>query len=159
MFAHIIPYWEGMPKEKRVEGSLALYDRLRAAYPDKKIVIGEFGWPSAGHNFEAAVPNPVSQAVLLRNFVRQANVRDIDYNIVEAIDQPQKLFEGNVGPYWGMLERRCGRNLPGPGRWSTPTTGRRRLLAVRSACCLSLSILVLRERPSARQRCSPPRII
>ena len=27
----------------------------------------------------------------------------MDYNIVEAIDQPWKFFEGGVGPYWGIL--------------------------------------------------------
>jgi exo-beta-1,3-glucanase (GH17 family) len=43
IFAHILPYWEGMPKKTALEGSLAIYDRLQAAYPGKKIVIGEFG--------------------------------------------------------------------------------------------------------------------
>src|SRR4030081_106699 len=46
VFAHILPYWEGMPKETALAGSLALYDKLRETYPNKKIVIGEFGWPS-----------------------------------------------------------------------------------------------------------------
>jgi cellulose synthase/poly-beta-1,6-N-acetylglucosamine synthase-like glycosyltransferase len=27
----------------------------------------------------------------------------MEYNIVEAIDQPWKFFEGGVGPYWGIL--------------------------------------------------------
>ena len=104
VFAHIIPYWEGLPQKSAVKGSLAIYDRLRAAYPGKKIVIGEFGWPSAGHNFERAVPGPFSQAALLRDFVAEADALGIDYNIVEAIDQPEKVFEGNVGPYWGILD-------------------------------------------------------
>jgi len=96
VFAHILPYWEGMPEKTAVDGSLELYDQLRTAYPGKKIVIGEFGWPSAGHNFEKAVPDPISQAVILRNFVARANATGIDYNIVEAIDQPWKFFEGGV---------------------------------------------------------------
>jgi cellulose synthase/poly-beta-1,6-N-acetylglucosamine synthase-like glycosyltransferase/exo-beta-1,3-glucanase (GH17 family) len=104
VFAHILPYWEGIPKETALDVSLAFYDRLRAAYPDKKIVIGEFGWPSAGHNFKQAVPAPITQAVMLRDFVARANILGIDYNIVEAIDQPEKLFEGNVGPYWGIFD-------------------------------------------------------
>src|ERR1700722_5249721 len=92
VFAHIIPYWEGYSRKSAVKGSFALYDRLRAAYPGKKIVIGEFGWPSAGHNFESAVPGPFSQAGVLRDFVAKANALGIDYNIVEAIEQPEKLF-------------------------------------------------------------------
>jgi cellulose synthase/poly-beta-1,6-N-acetylglucosamine synthase-like glycosyltransferase/exo-beta-1,3-glucanase (GH17 family) len=144
VFAHILPYWEGMPKETALAGSLALYDQLRAKYPNKKIVIGEFGWPSAGHNFEAAVPDPISQAVLLRNFVASANARGIDYNIVEAIDQPQKLFEGNVGPYWGMLDA----SLRPKFAWTGPVVDadywKAALLAVGIGLLLSLSILVLR---------------
>ena len=143
VFAHIIPYWEGMPKELAVEQSLALYDRLLAAYPGKKIVIGEFGWPSAGHNFEGAVPSPISQAVVLRNFVARANVRGIDYNVVEAIDQPEKLFEGNVGPYWGILDA----SLRPKFAWTGPIVDanywKAAWLAVLVGSLLSLTILVL----------------
>jgi cellulose synthase/poly-beta-1,6-N-acetylglucosamine synthase-like glycosyltransferase/exo-beta-1,3-glucanase (GH17 family) len=143
VFAHILPYWEGMPKQTAVDGSLDLYDKLRAAYPGKKIVIGEFGWPSAGHNFEAAVPDPISQAVILRNFVARANALGIDYNIVEAIDQPEKLFEGNVGPYWGIADSSLRPKFAWTGPiidadyWSTA------LLAVLVGSLLSLSILIL----------------
>ena len=40
---------------------------------------------------------------MLRNFVTRAEAIGMDYNIVEAIDQPWKFFEGGVGPYWGIL--------------------------------------------------------
>ena len=143
VFAHIIPYWEGLSRKNGVEGSLAIYDKLRAAYPRKKIVIGEYGWPSAGHNFERAVPGPLSQARLLRDFVAQANVLGIDYNIVEAIDQPEKLFEGNVGPYWGILDA----SLRPKFAWTGPLVDtdywKAALLAVLVGSFLSISILAL----------------
>jgi cellulose synthase/poly-beta-1,6-N-acetylglucosamine synthase-like glycosyltransferase/exo-beta-1,3-glucanase (GH17 family) len=143
VFAHIIPYWEGLSKKAAVEGSLAIYDKLRTAYPGKKIVIGEFGWPSAGHNFERAVPGPFSQAGLLRNFVAEADVLGIDYNIVEAIDQPEKLFEGNVGPYWGILDA----SLRPKFAWTGPLVDadywKAALLAVLVGSLLSISILAL----------------
>jgi exo-beta-1,3-glucanase (GH17 family)/cellulose synthase/poly-beta-1,6-N-acetylglucosamine synthase-like glycosyltransferase len=143
VFAHIIPYWEGMPKELAVEQSLALYDRLLAAYPGKKIVIGEFGWPSAGHNFEWAVPSPISQAVVLRNFVARANIRGIDYNVVEAIDQPEKLFEGNVGPYWGILDASLRPKFVWTGPIVDANYWKAAWLAVLVGSLLSLTILVL----------------
>jgi cellulose synthase/poly-beta-1,6-N-acetylglucosamine synthase-like glycosyltransferase/exo-beta-1,3-glucanase (GH17 family) len=143
VFAHIIPYWEGLSKKSAVGGSLAIYDKLRAAYPGKKIVIGEYGWPSAGHNFERAVPGPFSQAGLLRDFVAEANVLGIDYNIVEAIDQPDKLFEGNVGPYWGILDA----SLRPKFAWTGPLVDadywKAALLAVLVGTFLSISILAL----------------
>ena len=40
---------------------------------------------------------------MLRNFVARAEAIGMEYNIVEAIDQPWKFFEGGVGPYWGIL--------------------------------------------------------
>src|SRR6202012_1468126 len=46
----------------------------------------------------------ITQARVLRDFVAEANALCIYYNIVEAIDQPEKLFEGNVGPYWGIFD-------------------------------------------------------
>jgi cellulose synthase/poly-beta-1,6-N-acetylglucosamine synthase-like glycosyltransferase/exo-beta-1,3-glucanase (GH17 family) len=143
VFAHILPYWEGMPKETALEGSLALYDQLRTKYPNKKIVIGEFGWPSAGHNFEKAVPAPISQAVLLRDFVARANARDIDYNIVEAIDQPEKLFEGNVGPYWGIFDASLRPKFAWTGPLDDPEYWKAALLAVLIGSLLSITILVL----------------
>ena len=41
---------------------------------------------------------------MLRDFVKRAEAYGIDYNIVEAIDQPWKTFEGGVGPYWGLFD-------------------------------------------------------
>jgi len=143
VFAHILPYWEGMPKQDAVDGSLALYDQLRAAYPGKKIVIGEFGWPSAGHNFERAVPGPISQAVILRNFVARANARGIDYNIVEAIDQPEKLFEGNVGPYWGITDASMRPKFAWTGPIVDPNYWKTAWLAVLVGLLLSVTILAL----------------
>ena len=73
-------------------------------HPGKRIVIAEFGWPSAGYNFHNANPGRIEQAEVLRDFVTRADAYGIDYNIVEAIDQPWKTMEGGVGPYWGLFD-------------------------------------------------------
>lgn len=102
--AHILPYWEGIPAEQALTYTFDRYDDLRRAFPGKKIVIAEFGWPSAGTNVHGAVPGTVEQAELTRAFMAEADRRGIDYNIVEAFDQPWKTNEGAVGPYWGLLD-------------------------------------------------------
>ena len=102
--AHILPYWEGFSETQAVDQAVIIYDKLRRAYPGKRIVIAEFGWPSGGYNLKAANPGRIEQAVALRDFVTRAEALGIDYNIVEAIDQPWKIFEGGVGPYWGILD-------------------------------------------------------
>ncbi|SHM03638.1 Exo-beta-1,3-glucanase, GH17 family [Bradyrhizobium lablabi] len=101
--AHILPYWEGFSDKQAVDQALIIYQKLRDAFPGKRIVVAEFGWPSAGYNLQSATPGPFQQAVTLRNFVSRAEAIGMEYNIVEAIDQPWKYFEGGVGPYWGIL--------------------------------------------------------
>jgi cellulose synthase/poly-beta-1,6-N-acetylglucosamine synthase-like glycosyltransferase/exo-beta-1,3-glucanase (GH17 family) len=101
--AHILPYWEGFSDKQAVDQALIIYQKLRDAFPGKRIVIAEFGWPSAGYNLQNAMPGSFEQAVTLRNFVNRAEAIGMEFNIVEAIDQPWKYFEGGVGPYWGIL--------------------------------------------------------
>jgi exo-beta-1,3-glucanase (GH17 family)/cellulose synthase/poly-beta-1,6-N-acetylglucosamine synthase-like glycosyltransferase len=101
--AHILPYWENFSDAQAVDQAIYLYGLLREKFPGKRIVIAEFGWPSAGYNLLNADPGPFQQATVLRNFVTRAEAIGMEYNIVEAIDQPWKFFEGGVGPYWGIL--------------------------------------------------------
>ncbi len=101
---HVLPYWEGMPGSAAVDHALGVYEKLRQTYPGKRIVIAEFGWPSAGLNRKDAVPSPLTQAEVMRDFVTRADAMGIDYSIVEAFDQPWKTNEGSVGPYWGVFD-------------------------------------------------------
>jgi exo-beta-1,3-glucanase (GH17 family)/cellulose synthase/poly-beta-1,6-N-acetylglucosamine synthase-like glycosyltransferase len=101
--AHVLPYWENFSSDQAVDQALYLYQLLREKFPGKRVVIAEFGWPSAGYNLLNADPGPFQQARVLRNFVTRAESIGMEYNIVEAIDQPWKFFEGGVGPYWGIL--------------------------------------------------------
>src|SRR6185312_12858839 len=89
--------------KQAVDQAIYRYNLLREKYPGKRVEIAEFGWPSHGYNLLNAEPGPFQQAVVLRNFVARAQAIGMDYNIVEAIDQPWKYFEGSVGPYWGIL--------------------------------------------------------
>jgi cellulose synthase/poly-beta-1,6-N-acetylglucosamine synthase-like glycosyltransferase/exo-beta-1,3-glucanase (GH17 family) len=102
--AHILPYWDGSPASQAVDHTIDVYYRLRQIHPGKRIVIAEFGWPSAGYNRKASEPGRIEQALVLRDFVARADALGIDYNIIEAYDQPWKSFEGSVGSYWGLFD-------------------------------------------------------
>jgi cellulose synthase/poly-beta-1,6-N-acetylglucosamine synthase-like glycosyltransferase/exo-beta-1,3-glucanase (GH17 family) len=102
--AHVLPYWENFTDKQAVDQAVYIYQMLRDKFPGKRIMIAEFGWPSAGYNLMNADPGPFEQAVVLRNFVARAEAIGMEYNVVEAIDQPWKFFEGGVGPYWGILD-------------------------------------------------------
>jgi exo-beta-1,3-glucanase (GH17 family)/cellulose synthase/poly-beta-1,6-N-acetylglucosamine synthase-like glycosyltransferase len=102
--AHILPYWNKVSDREAVDETMLRYDELRRTFPGKRVVIAEFGWPSAGYNRGDANPGAVEQATIIRDFAAQAEARGIDYNIIEAFDQPWKTSEGSVGPYWGLFD-------------------------------------------------------
>ena len=139
--AHILPYWEGFSESQAVDQSILIYDKLRRAYPGKRIVIAEFGWPSAGYNLKAANPGRTVQAVALRDFVSRAEAYGIDYNIVEAIDQPWKIFEGGVGPYWGLFDAARQPKFSWTGPIGNPDHWRLAGIALLVSVLLSLPIL------------------
>src|SRR5713101_4119267 len=102
--AHVLPYWGRVPAEGAVDEAVRVYDLLRKTFPGKHIVIAEFGWPSSGYNRGGAIPGKFEQAGIMRTFVARAQARGIDYNLIEAYDQPWKTIEGSVGAYWGLFE-------------------------------------------------------
>lgn len=148
--AHILPYWEGFSEKQAVDQALIIYQKLREAFPGKRIVIAEFGWPSAGYNLKAAMPGRAEQAVVLRNFVSRAEAIGMEYNIVEAIDQPWKFFEGGVGPYWGILNAAREPKFNWTGPVVDQNYWKQAIIALLVGVLLSLPILRL-VRPTARQ--------
>ena len=149
--AHILPYWEGFSEAQAVDQAVLIYDKLRQAYPGKRIVIAEFGWPSAGYNMKNANPGRIEQAVALRDFVSRADAYGIDYNIVEAIDQPWKIFEGGVGPYWGLFDAARHPKFDWTGPITDPDHWRLGTIAILVSVLLSLPLLAM-SRDSAADR-------
>jgi len=141
--AHVLPYWEGFSDAQAVDQAVIIYDKLRQAYPGKRIVIAEFGWPSAGYNLKDAEPGRIEQAAVLRDFVARARAYGIDYNIVEAIDQPWKIFEGGVGPYWGLFDAKREAKFSWTGPLGDPDHWRLAAIALLVSVLLSLPILAM----------------
>jgi exo-beta-1,3-glucanase (GH17 family)/cellulose synthase/poly-beta-1,6-N-acetylglucosamine synthase-like glycosyltransferase len=114
---HILPYWEGLSAEAGVDFVLGQYERIKAAFPGKPVVLTEVGWPSNGHTVRDAVPSLANEARFLRKFLNVAREKGIDYYVMEAFDQPWKAgVEGSVGAYWGIFDadRKLKFDLTGP---------------------------------------------
>ena len=91
--------------EAALDEALRRYAQVRTRFPHKRIVIGEIGWPSGGDPVGVAKPAPAAQAVFVRSFLARASTLNLDYYLMEAVDQPWKLTtEGPVGAYWGLLD-------------------------------------------------------
>jgi len=102
---HILSYWEGIPVEDAVGKVLGEYKYLVTLYPDKHVMLGEVGWPSGGKARGRAEPSVINQALFLRRFLNAATADNIDYNIIEAFDQPWKRsIEWSVGTHWGVWD-------------------------------------------------------
>lgn len=139
--AHVLPYWEGFSENDAVDQAVIIYNKLRDAFPGKRIVIAEFGWPSGGYNLKKANPGRIAQAMVLRDFVSRAEALGIDYNIVESIDQPWKVFEGSVGAYWGLFDASRQPKFSWNGPITNPDYWKTAAVAVLIGFLLSLPIL------------------
>lgn len=108
---HLLPYHEGVPVESAVTYALMRYDELAKTFPNKKIVIGEIGWPSNGPTVPSlgdeqtvSVASVENSARFIREFLAHPRTPKLDYYIMEAIDQPWKIeVEGWAGAYWGIF--------------------------------------------------------
>jgi len=113
---HILPYWEDEPApiDLAIDHVQHVYERVaktlgrattgdKSAWPSRGVLIGEVGWPSAGRNREGAQPSLVNEARFIREFLAVSRIEKMDYNLIEAFDQPWKRkLEGTVGGYWGI---------------------------------------------------------
>jgi exo-beta-1,3-glucanase (GH17 family)/cellulose synthase/poly-beta-1,6-N-acetylglucosamine synthase-like glycosyltransferase len=152
--AHILPYWEGAPVNQVVERTILTYDKLRRAHPGKRIVIAEFGWPSAGYNMHDAEPGRIEQSMVIREFIARADAYGIDYNVIEAFDQPWKTNEGGVGAYWGLFDASREAKFAWTGPVNDPDHWKLTGLAVLLGLLMSLPILA-RPRATAAEAIPP----
>ncbi len=103
---HILPYWEDIPEDMAVQWALDRYADVAGAFPGKRILVAEVGWPSHGERNGPAKPGQYRQAMFLREFLPAAQKLGIEYYVMEAFDQPWKQpMEGVVGGHWGIFDQ------------------------------------------------------
>ena len=106
----------------------AIRKQVAAAIPNKEIMIGEVGWPSAGRMREGALPSPSNQARVIGETLALAQRENFRVNVIEAFDQPWKRWlEGATGGYWGIFDRATGS--------AEIQLRRRRYPIIRIGCC------------------------
>src|SRR5258708_34804942 len=127
------------------------YQDVQDEFPDKPVIIGEAGWPSAGRSRKGAEASRASEAIFNRAFVQLAMEKGYDYYLVEAYDQPWKgAKEGAVGAYWGLFTAKGDPQFPFAGMMrSFPQW---RLYALLGAVLtLTLGLFILGRVPRVRQ--------
>ena len=109
LLIHIHPYWECQPIENTVAFVQQKFEQVSTQYPDKAVVIGETGWPTAGTGREAhcgPMPalSPEQQSQFAADFLEWAEQEGVDFYYFEAFDEPWKCEGGRseVECHWGI---------------------------------------------------------
>src|SRR3954454_9895715 len=150
---HILPYWEDIPVRARPAAGHVddIRKRMAVAFPNKEILIGETGWPSAGRMREGALPSRTNKARIVSEILDLAKRENFRVNLIEAYDQPWKRqLEGTVGGYCGLFDsgQRVLKYPPGVPISNYPHWKLQMLSGMALAVCLfGAAWLTLRRRP------------
>jgi exo-beta-1,3-glucanase (GH17 family) len=102
ILVHIYAFWGGISIDNAVQHTIEKYQKMKSAFPEKEVIIGELGWPKSGETQGRAVPSLANQNKFVRTFVKKAKELSIPYYYFEAFDEEWKVTqEGGVGPAWG----------------------------------------------------------
>ncbi|KAJ1993689.1 glycoside hydrolase 3 protein [Coemansia spiralis] len=103
---HAFPFWEGTS----IDGAQTkvfqhIYDMQKLA-GNKKVVVGETGWPDAGGNYDQAVPSLQNEHRYLQEFICRASLENIDYVWFSAFDEAWKptTNASDVETHWGIIK-------------------------------------------------------
>ena len=104
IFANIHPYWENKKVSNAAWHTYIKLKEVQEMYPDKRVIIGETGWPTGGQPNGPSVPGVREQEKYIREFLDIAEKAGLDFFFFEAFDEEYKKEEpNNVGPYWGLF--------------------------------------------------------
>jgi exo-beta-1,3-glucanase (GH17 family) len=131
---HILPYWEDDPVAvgDAVAHVISTAQKMQKSFAGQPVWVGETGWPAAGRQRAGAVPGRVEQARFVRELLQRTSGvggTRLDYNFIEAFDQPWKRsYEGAMGGYWGLFDPNGQAHAPMAGAVTEDTQWWRGLL-------------------------------
>ena len=138
--------------DKAVDQTIVAYDKLRRAHPGKRIVIAEFGWPSAGYNMHDANPGPHRAGDGAARFrrARRGLWHRLQHHrsLRPAVEDQRRRRRHVLGHVRRLAQREV--RLDRAGR-AIPTTGSSPGSRSCSACCCRCRSWRRRARPPARR--------
>ena len=100
----IYPYWGGLTIERAALNTLESVQQLQRKFPDKRVILTEFGWPTDGGTIGKATASGENAARYLREVIPLLNENKIEYMYFAMSDEKWKQRdEGGPGPNWGLL--------------------------------------------------------
>ncbi|HEX7975412.1 MAG TPA: glycosyl hydrolase family 17 protein [Anaerolineales bacterium] len=107
VLVHIYPFWNGMPIQGAANFTVQRYRAIQALmereFPgqNKRVIIGEAGWPSGGGENFKAIPSLENQSRYLREFLNLANQYQVEFFYFDAFDELWKREGNGIGQKWG----------------------------------------------------------
>ncbi|MBP7823055.1 glycosyltransferase [Candidatus Gracilibacteria bacterium] len=103
---HIFPYWNNVPIDGALNFLEGEYRLMTELFPNKEIFVAETGWPSNGVDHGKASANLLNEATYVRSASKYLEAKKVRYNIIEAFDQPWKIFGGekHAGGSFGVFD-------------------------------------------------------
>jgi hypothetical protein len=104
---NIHPYWDGISIEQAAAYVVQKWEAVKQVYPEKEVIIGETGWPTAGDAVGHAIPSEENQRKFLSDFLLAAEERGIQYFYFDAFDEKWKKIDTEsreVEAHWGLYQ-------------------------------------------------------
>lgn len=90
---HIYPLWNGKTVEEAIEDTKMWYDKIKALYPDKFVLISEAGWATSCADFSQMKEGEATeekQKMYYDGFWKWADAEKVIAYVFEAFDEPWK---------------------------------------------------------------------
>lgn len=105
ILANSYPFWEGYPIKHAGLYLKKSYDELKKSAPDKKVIITETGWPTAGPAVDEAEPNMGNAVKYFVDTQTWAKNNNIEVFHFSSFDEGWKIVEeGELGVHWGLWD-------------------------------------------------------
>jgi cellulose synthase/poly-beta-1,6-N-acetylglucosamine synthase-like glycosyltransferase len=103
---HVFPYWNNIHINDAVNYLDGEFKFMVDSFPDKEIMVAETGWPSNGVDRGSSEATLLNQAIYTRWVSKYFDGKKVRYNIIEAFDQPWKIFgsEKHAGGSFGVFD-------------------------------------------------------
>ncbi len=119
---NVFPWWENqysgifpcIPAKKAAEFHIARLEDIRRTYPDKAVVLTEFGWPNAPEGGaetnkltrqRCGVAGKKNQALVVTSTFKKLAEKGWDGIVFEAFSENWKSgAEGDFGSFWGICK-------------------------------------------------------
>lgn len=105
ILANAYPFWEGYPLKHAGLYLKKAYDELKKVAHDKKVMITETGWPTAGVSIDHAIPSKENALKYFIDTQTWAKKNEIEVFHFSSFDEVWKIAEeGELGANWGLWD-------------------------------------------------------